>query len=354
MIHELDDIIRSKYPDVAPRGRSGLPAIVKTTGFANGGQSTGLVFPGRSVNRPSLVVKISHAASEDPRIEVEYRNLIELRAQSEFLRDSTPEPIGLEQVHGRPALILRADTRAVRLKDLHPRRYLAPRRAAATLLRAAQWSIRFTQETSGSRSVLDRETIQREIEQPIASYLSRLRPKGRERDFLAALSERASSFAGLELPLAPSHGDFCPANILQRGDRWLVIDWENPLSPGLPLGDLFYFIASLDYAEASATLRGNRGRNFSIAYFKDGGAYRDLVRRCFEQAIAELAIPREIMDTLFFAHWVRAALDKLDYLERIGLDPFASITSDFDDVMPIARYRTGTCANVREGLERAA
>jgi len=325
------------------------PAILKSGGP---GRSTALVFAEGRARVPSLVVKASRAPAADASVVREHGNLLQVRSRdSAFLRAGTPEPVALEWDAGRPSLTLAARGSAVRLKDRPLREYLAPVRAEGTLLRATAWLTRFAREFGFGAVTLDDGELERRFAAPIDRYLRELRPGGREERALREWAGRAGALRGLELPLPPAHGDFCPANVLDDGGEWLVIDWETFQPAALPLSDLFHFLASLDWVRASGELRGNRGRNFSVAFLSDG-PYRGAIDRCLRRACADLAVPPAALDLLFLVHWVEAALRKLEHLREQGLDPLAPGAGDFDDAVPVVRFRSGSCENVRDSLER--
>jgi len=309
-IHEL---IRERLPaHVARAGIDAMPpVIVKAAGERERGQCTGLVFARSAIRGPAIVVKVSRCPSQDERIVREHRNLTRLHAAcSPALRASVPEPLVLGTIDARPALAILAHPDAVRLKDRPVRSYLSPRRAPETLARASRWLVRFARDLGIERVTLDRETIDRRFASPVRRYLESFRPRRMERDLLERLVASSASLEGLQIPLTASHGDFCPANILCAGREWIVIDWEGSLEPRLPLGDIFHFLASLDFVGAARLTRGNRGRNFAVAFLAES-PFRAAIDRCLREAVDALEIPQDCLDPLFLVHWVESALEKL-------------------------------------------
>jgi hypothetical protein len=63
-----------------------------------------------------------------------------------------------------------------------------------------------------------------------------------------------------QMPRGRTRGDFAPWNILWDGNRWVLINWEQSQSDGLPFFDIFHHVvqshALFDYPSAKAIIDG--------------------------------------------------------------------------------------------------
>jgi aminoglycoside phosphotransferase (APT) family kinase protein len=274
---------------------------------------TALVFPA-GARRPALVAKIAREGGREG-LEVEGRNLELLaRAPSARLRASVPRPVAFLELGDRSVLLETA---------LDGKRLVPPRRPARLdrlLDLATDWLVELHRGTAAAlgapAATLDDEGAARHVERPIEEYLRRFRPGERERALLERTRKEAAGLARSGIPLACAHGDFCPPNLFLRvgegGPALGVIDWETPLAPRLPAGDLIHLLACL------GERRGGNGVGPFEEAFLSGSSLARSSRRSLERYARALGLPAEALRPLFVVYWVEYALEKAAATEGEG------------------------------------
>lgn len=242
-----------------------------------------------------------------------------------------------------------------RLQDLSPRSYLKPKKAPETLRALTQWLVDFGRSSGLEPTEFGADEIERWVVQPLSRYLSTFRPLAREKASLQGFLSRTDELKGRPLNLTRAHGDFRPAHLqLTGGGRVRVFDSGFSSESRLPLFDLFWLLGSLDYTAASGSLRGNRGRNFSIAFLSpEENPYRASIEESIETARRAFDIEPEWLEWLFVLTWVEGALQKREIAQKRGCESALETGDGLDDVLPVIRFRLGSCENLRDSLERA-
>src|SRR5258708_12767363 len=103
--------------------------------------------------------------------------------------------------------------------------------------------LRRQQEPASQYGPLREDELRAHFIMPIIRLRELARLTTAEQNYLERLVERLPALAEYPLPLRFIHGDFQPGNILLTGSSIQVIDWEFGSLTGLPLMDLFTFVA---------------------------------------------------------------------------------------------------------------
>lgn len=247
--------------------------------------------------RPALVVKIPRLAAGEASVRHEAACLRALHAANPEAGRVAPRLVACEDHCGRPLLIETAlsgrplDRRAVR-RD--------PVKACEAAL---AWLARI-ERPAPAPAEPDSGWYRRDIELPLLAFADRF-PLSREE--LAAVERTLDLVAPLtriELPPVFEHGDLSHPNILvQDGGELGVIDWETAAPHGLPLSDLFFFLAYVAAARARAATADEHVRAFDGAFC----ARRAWVRPYAHAYARRLGIAMESFTALFVVGLLRRA-----------------------------------------------
>lgn len=114
--------------------------------------------------------------------------------------------------------------------------------------------------------------------------------------------ELVSALRDSDMPLVFEHGDFRHPNLIRMPQQRLgVVDWELAEPDGLPLNDLFAFLAYVAVAMRKAATPQHQVRAFSEAFI--GG--RDWVQQAVGAYAGRLGLDHSLVTPLFVACWAR-------------------------------------------------
>jgi hypothetical protein len=238
----------------------------------------------------------------------EFDNLTRLgRDGSASVRRSVPEPLYCEQL-GDLTVLAETAMPGTRMKDFPPDSYFASRRFRGHYSLAVRWLIDFQRSLAGDAPPSPPDEAAREIE--------RYRDTHRVSPTLSdLLDDTVGNLQIGNVPLAPSHGDFCTANVvIPDGNDLFVIDWEYPLTRTWPLADLLYFTCStwcVPYQKGRDALKAN----YRHLFFSSHG-FSDLIRESVSWYTGQLGIATELLLPLSAMSWVEFANRKHVELAR--------------------------------------
>jgi hypothetical protein len=124
-----------------------------------------------------------------------------------------------------------------------------------------------------------------------------------------------------DLPAVLQHNDLGSWNVLVR-DRndFTVVDWESSRRHGLPLWDLFYFLADA-LALLDGKVAGETRHEHTTALFRGDTPSSEILFRWTRTAVRDLEIPPETVGTLATLCWLHHSLspvERRDSLDRLG------------------------------------
>lgn len=177
---------------------------------------------------------------------------------------------------------------------------------------------------------------------PLAEPLERVRrahslsPLGRE--LVSQVEAELREAGDMELPTVCEHGDFWMGNVLVRGDRLGVVDWEDARPDGLPLMDLFMLLHAAAVLRRNPTLElGRILRDYEGTHFGDTWVL-DVARPALAQYARSLGLCQEAARPLFPLFLARLATHehrltgRSGYLDRMWcacLEAFAERRTQF-------------------------
>jgi hypothetical protein len=123
-----------------------------------------------------------------------------------------------------------------------------------------------------------------------------------------------------DLPAVLQHNDLGSWNVLVRDGEFTVVDWESSRRHGLPLWDLFYFLADA-LALLDGEVAGETRHEHTTALFRGDTPSSEILFRWTRTAVRELEIPPETVGTLATLCWLHHSLspvERRDSLDRLG------------------------------------
>jgi aminoglycoside phosphotransferase len=164
-----------------------------------------------------------------------------------------------------------------------------------------QWLHAFHRDTLTTEA-WDEEAFTRLVDLPLRQLQSLLQFDVRAAHHLARTREAAEVLRALPLPLVFEHGDFGSPNLILTGPRQLgVIDWELAQPFGLPVVDVFFFLAFLSCARRHATTPEACALAFREAFV---GRHAWAARFVLWYA-ESLGVPIEALSPLMMVCWAR-------------------------------------------------
>jgi aminoglycoside phosphotransferase (APT) family kinase protein len=284
---------------------------------------------------PIAFIKATPDAERAAALGREFENLTRLACGGgEAFRRSVPEPLYFERV-GDLTVLAETAAAGTRMKDFSPDRYFASRRFRDHFSLAVRWLVDFHGALPGEAAPPPAHEATREIDRYRGTH--RVSPALDE-----LLQETAEGLQGVDLLLAPSHGDFCTANILiPDSDGIVVIDWEYPLGRTWPLSDLLYFISStwcVPYRKGRAALRANYRQLFFARH-----GFSELLGKSVSWYVDQLKIATELTIPLSVMAWAAFANRKHDELARARA---AGTARDETVHIPLVMIEDGACLNL--------
>ena len=309
---------------VLPPGLAGLelhPLLLTSTHHDTLSQRAVILPFTRESEQPLAVVKVSKLPALNETLESEQRTMAELRAcLGPALRESIPQPLGLEQVDGLtvatesfcPGEPLQRSSSswgarlATKLDDLRV---------------AADWLAEFHRETEERRAPWGAAEHTRLLDEPFAAYVSVFGVSEAEAGLFERARRHASTLDGTALPIVLRKPDFFGSNVIRSGDRLAVVDWENP-QPGPALCDLLRFVAPWSDAVRHVPLERSIDMFRRITFAPPGAdPVADAVRRAIDRYVARLEMDPRLEPLLLVHTWVDRAIHHFEKEVRQGGRP---------------------------------
>lgn len=281
---------------------------------------------------PALFLKLGSGARAES-LETEFANLERLHELgNDGLRACLTRPLLLDR-HDDFRVLVTDAFGGSRMKDLPPAAYFASAAFERQLQALLDWWLEF-------RACF--EAVELGAPPDAAGEIALFRKHYRRTAALdALLDESAAALDGMALPLCPSHGDLCTANVLvDDADRLRVIDWEAPIARAWPLADMLYFFSSIwavDYGRGAIV----REANFRALFFESTPRGDRWIAR-LDRLAQRLGLERGAILPLSVLSWVGHANRKHAALGVAGEIPDALATRHF----PLVVVREGHCRNL--------
>jgi hypothetical protein len=140
------------------------------------------------------------------------------------------------------------------------------------------------------------------VKRPICTFAA-LFERGSEQDILAQQTlELVEPLREAQFPFVIEHGDLVEPNLIRlRDGRMGVVDWELAQPRGLPLSDLYVFLAYVSFATERARRIPRRLRAFDRAFFSPGAWATPIVAGEADR----LGIDHALLAPFFLACWAR-------------------------------------------------
>lgn len=140
-----------------------------------------------------------------------------------------------------------------------------------------------------------------------------------QHDFLAgqiaAIGRSRSQF-----PLVFQHGDPGTWNIwVTPSERVAFLDWEAAEPQGMPLWDLFYFVRTYGAWAMRASSSGDIMKGFA-GQFLSASPFQRLLFEVTERYRAQVGVPPELVEPLFYTCWMHRALKESTRLTAGNLE----------------------------------
>lgn len=315
MIPPLLALLQARWEALRPGRPAPLRAIVAGVDRSPAAKVTLVVFD--ETGALTAIVKVARSAASEPGLVQEHqalRHLWSLGEAAASVRRYTPEPLLLERVAGRLALVVSPLAgRPMTAAYYTPGHVTDPATVAADFALAATWLRAFQRDTATGPQPFDRERLDRWVGQVIRDYRAEVGWSATEEKLFTEVLTRAETLLGLPLPTAAVHGDYWMGNLLidRAGELRGVIDWERGRRDGPCLLDLYKFPTSyglyLDRSYPGGEVPGHPDRRrwqtrwahlgdwphlagFGYAYYGDGW-FPEQVRGFISGHLDALGVP---------------------------------------------------------------
>ena len=265
------------------RRRGGIVgAVVIGASKAASGKVT-FLFLGKDA-RPVVVAKVARTPAGEAALLAEHDALRTVRSTgAEVVLTSAPEPLALERIQTRLALVTSALPGVPMLTRYYTPGHTAdPGRVGADLRAAGSWLLRFHSETRCGETELGEEGLEAWVHPVIRRYRAEIGWSDAEGALFGAVLARARALRDTPLPLSAVHGDYWMGNLLMTGDDiGGVLDWERGQGRALPFRDVYKFPTSygfyLDRAyPGRGRVPGHRSREEEAARWRRFGTWTNL------------------------------------------------------------------------------
>lgn len=263
---------------------------------------------------PELVAKVARLPGRSDTLDREAATLRAVHAARVGGFDSVPRLVANEVIGGSHLLVetgLRGRPMDAPLVSRRPHECADGLLAWVTGLHLAT-----ARPTAATRADLTRL-----LADPIDELEARLSHVASARDLITRTRELLGPLRDLAIPLVLAHGDLGAPNILVSATGRLgVVDWELAEEESLPAQDLFFALAYLAFARARARSAAECVAAFRGAFFGPGAWARPYVTSYVEA----LGLPREAIEPLFHACWIRYVARRAVRLMEPGAGPLGA------------------------------
>jgi hypothetical protein len=171
------------------------------------------------------------------------------------------------------------------------------------------------------------------IEEPLGRFEAQAAGDGRFTELVAGTRALTALLREAELPLVTEHGDLGHPNVLLlAGGSLGVLDWELGEPAGLPVCDLYLFLAYVASSRNRATTRDAHLSAFRRAFVEPGAWARPVVAA----HAWRIGIDESLLTPLFVACWARYAIRLCSRLDA-GPSPRTGTTSGVGEMNRVDR-----------------
>lgn len=268
-------------------------------------------------SEPVLVTKVNRLPGESESLEHENANLVRIQSSRPGGFDSIPRSVAFErycnhQLLVQTALVGRQMDPATVRRDL-----------AGCVSSVVDWLVDVYEATAVSNAA-DPDWFERLVQSPVRCFQQIVDLNDDEIHLIQRTEELLSSLRNANLPLGFEHGDLSHPNVMWlRAGGAGVVDWEQADPHGLPICDLFFFLAYAGFA-----LHRSREKENHLAAIQEAFFHRDCWARSYVMEYAErFQLPGSMLASLFVLCWFRYLVGQLTRLSgtansqrRIGAD----------------------------------
>lgn len=244
---------------------------------------------------PLLVAKVPRLDDAEGCLAREAASLLAVRERWPASYHSVPRLIAFEKYAGG-LLLVRTALAGSPMKPAVMRM-----RFQECVDKALGWLLELHQHTAVPGQMTSKEAADL-VDDPLERLQRPASSDGEARKLLAETQRLVAGLPALDFPRVFEHGDFAGRNLfLLPCGRLGVADWEFSAQRGLPLVDLYFFLASVAFARRAARTPDERLAALHEAFFEPDAWTRPYVLRYAE----ELNIPMAALEPLFILCWCR-------------------------------------------------
>jgi aminoglycoside phosphotransferase (APT) family kinase protein len=255
-------------------------------------------------SEPVLVVKVNRLAGESPSLEREHANLVKIQATRLGGFDSIPRSVAFERYHDHQLLV----QTALVGRQMDPGSVRG--NLAGCVSPVVDWLVD-VHEASLVSSANSPDWFERLVQSPVRFFQQIVALNKEEIHLVQRTQELLSSLRDANLSLGFEHGDLSHPNVmrLQSGGPG-VVDWEQADPYGLPICDLFFFLAYVAFA-----LHRSREKDNHLAAIQETFFHPESWARSYIEKYAEhVQLPGSLLAPLFVLCWFRYLVGQLTRL----------------------------------------
>lgn len=268
-------------------------------------------------SEPVLVAKVNRLPGHSPSLEREHANLVRIQSSRPGGFGSIPRSVAFERYRGHQLLVQTAlvgyqmDPDTVR-RDL-----------AGCVSSVVDWLVE-VHEASFVSNTADSDWFERLVQRPLCYFQQTIELNKEEIRLVRRTEELLASLRNANLSLGFEHGDLSHPNVMRlRSGGPGVVDWEQADPRGLPICDLFFFLAYAAFALHRSREKENHLAAIQQAFFR-----RDSWARPYIEEYAErFQLAGSVLAPLFVLCWFRYLVGQLMRLSAAP-DPQARIQDE--------------------------
>lgn len=208
MIPPLRQLLQDRWADLRPSGPPLTSALVAGVDRSPAAKVTLVFFD--YAGDLAAVAKVARSAASEPALQREYDILSYLWAlEVPSVRERVPEPLLLERVAGRLALVQAPLRGGPMTAAYYTPGHVADRALVAKdFAQAGAWLGEFQRQTATGPRLLDAALLEDWVGQVIRGYRKEVGWTATEEKLFGEVMVRAERLLGLPLPTTAVHGDF--------------------------------------------------------------------------------------------------------------------------------------------------
>lgn len=262
-------------------------------------------------SEPVLVTKVNRLPGESESLKNEYANLVRIQSSRSGGFNSIPRSIALERYCNHQLLVQTAlvgqpmDPATVR------------RDPAGCVSSVVDWLVGVHEATAVSNAAVP-DWFERMVQRPVRFFQQMVPLNEEEIHLIRRTQELLSSLRSANLSLGFEHGDLSHPNVMRlRAGGPGVVDWEQADPHGLPICDLFFFLAYAAFA-----LHRSREKENHLATIQEAFFHQDSWARSYIEEYAErFQLSGSMLASLFVLCWFRYLVAQLTRLSGAADPP---------------------------------